>query len=735
MLSLGLVLGLAVGGLGAIVGALPAGATAVSSVSFTGASQSENVVTNWTIGFTASGALASSSTVTVTFDSNFTVPVTPVVTVGAGFAHCSATAATASHVVTVTLHNFGGTCALASGTPATLTIDGIANPVAAAYANTNFSVATSADTTAVHPASNVVILAVVSGVTFVGSSQASNASGTTWTIGFTTGANGALSSGNIIVVTFAAGFAIPLSPVVTLNSGFVGCTTPTNGNTSGETVTITLTGGGCSVGNNTAVSLSILGITNPGGGSYAASLFTVRTTGDPTLVSPANPVAIGISSDGSGTMTVAPTSAGAGSTTDTLVFTYTAATGGLNSGAITVAVPSGWSVPSTTVGAAGYTTATCGFVSIVGASIQVSGVTLAGGTSCTITYGSKAGGGPGATAPSTPQTSTFTTAEQSTATGTLTTLAVSPQVAVGGTPLPIQIFGADPVGTAIAISQAEFPNPGSAGAVVLARSDFFSDALAGGPLAAAVGGPLLITPGASINAALDARVLTEIQRVLTPGGTVYVLGGILALSPNIDATLTAQGFVVIREAGNDLYQTAYDIALAMGSPSTIIEATGLNFFDALSAVPAAIQQHAAILLTNGNTQAFVTGIYIVGHPGITRYAVGGPLAAYGADPGAIPVYGQDLYATSNAVAATFFAGATIFGAATAATFTDALGGGVFMATGGRMGALLLVNPSAPLPSEILPYLNSLAIGTQGYVFGGPLAVDGTDLTALQQAVG
>ena len=73
--------------------------------------------------------------------------------------------------------------------------------------------------------------------------------------------------------------------------------------------------------------------------------------------------------------------------------------------------------------------------------------------------------------------------------------------------------------------------------------------------------------------------------------------------------------------------------------------------------------------------------------------------------------------------------------ATAANFPDALGGGVFMATGGRMGPILLVNPSTPLPPEILPYLASLAVGTQSYVFGGPLAVSAAVLAALQAAIG
>ena len=58
-----------------------------------------------------------------------------------------------------------------------------------------------------------------------------------------------------------------------------------------------------------------------------------------------------------------------------------------------------------------------------------------------------------------------------------------------------------------------------------------------------------------------------------------------------------------------------------------------------------------------------------------------------------------------------------------------------MATGGRMGPLLLVNPSTPLPPEITPYLATLSVGTQGYVFGGSLAVGADVLAALQAAVG
>jgi hypothetical protein len=295
--------------------------------------------------------------------------------------------------------------------------------------------------------------------------------------------------------------------------------------------------------------------------------------------------------------------------------------------------------------------------------------------------------------------------------------------------LPVQrISGSDAIGTAIAVSQAEFPAAGSAGAVVLARSDFFSDALAGGPLAAKEGGPLLITPGASLATSLDPRVQAEITRVLPPGGTVFILGGDLALSSTIDGDLQALGYRTQRIAGSDQYATAVAIAQQLGNPTTIFEATGLTFPDALSAVPAAIETGGAILLTQGNVQSPTTAAYLATHPGDTRYAIGGPLAAFGADPGATPVYGTDLFATSAAVASTFFATASSFGAATGLNFPDALAGGVFMGTPGRLGPVLLVEPAAPLPPSIASYLDTDTQLTHGYLFGGPLAV-GDDVAA------
>jgi len=295
------------------------------------------------------------------------------------------------------------------------------------------------------------------------------------------------------------------------------------------------------------------------------------------------------------------------------------------------------------------------------------------------------------------------------------------------TPLT-RIFGQDAIGTSLAISQAMFADS-SATAVVLARSDHFADALAGGPLAAAKSGPLLITPGAGISADLDQRVLAEIRRILPPGRTVYVLGGKLALSSEIDRALQGLGYVVVRVAGPNQFATAVAIANELGNPTTVFEATGSSFPDALSAVPAAIQAHGAILLTQDNTQAPETAAYLAAHPPVTRYAIGGPLAAAGADPLAVPVYGQDLFSTSAVVANAFFPNASTIGVATGLDFPDALSGGVFMGAPGHVGPMVLVLPSSPIPASIVAYLTRNAGTTLSYLFGGPLAV-GDDVASF-----
>src|SRR4029453_12706929 len=103
--------------------------------------------------------------------------------------------------------------------------------------------------------------------------------------------------------------------------------------------------------------------------------------------------------------------------------------GGMINGAVTVAVPTGWSAPSTTGTAAGFTTASTGTVSVAAQTITVSSLTLAGGATMTITYGATGSGGPGATATSSTGAQTWQGQQKSKSGGPLANLS-SPSITV-----------------------------------------------------------------------------------------------------------------------------------------------------------------------------------------------------------------------------------------------------------------------------------------------------------------
>jgi ell wall binding domain 2 (CWB2) len=294
------------------------------------------------------------------------------------------------------------------------------------------------------------------------------------------------------------------------------------------------------------------------------------------------------------------------------------------------------------------------------------------------------------------------------------------------TATPTRVSGAYRQATAVAVSQTAFPTAGSASAVVLARADDFADALAGGPLAAAKHAPLLLTSSGS----LDAVTAAEIQRVLPKGGTVYLLGGTAAISDAVATAITALGDVPTRIAGTDRYGTAVAIAGAMGNPTTVFEASGVNFPDALSAVPAAVANHGAILLTDGSAPAAVTTAYLTAHA-TTRYAIGGPAAF--ADPSAIGIAGANRYVTSDAVALAFFPDTTGVSVASAATFPDALAAGPVAGAANR--PVLLVPPSGALPEPVTSYLTTHAATiTAVQAFGGTSALAAAVLTELSTAL-
>jgi len=291
-----------------------------------------------------------------------------------------------------------------------------------------------------------------------------------------------------------------------------------------------------------------------------------------------------------------------------------------------------------------------------------------------------------------------------------------------GARIPVsRVAGSDRIGTSVAVSKLAFPIGGTAGAVVLARSDAFPDALTGGPLAAHFHGPVLLTTPT----ALSAETSAELLRVLPTGKTVYLLGGPFALGPAVESAVQNLGYQVVRIAGSTRYATAAAIAQTLGNPRTIFEATGLNYPDALAGVPAAIITSAAILLTAGSVQAPETAQYLAAHLPGTRYALGGQAGA--ADPTAIRIAGSDRFATAIDVDARFFPSPTIIGVAGGAAFADGLAAGPYL--GASSGPLVLVPSSGEPPAEVDSYLSGVAASVKtGYLFGGTLAV-GTDTQA------
>ncbi|MGI9016813.1 MAG: trypsin-like serine protease [Euzebya sp.] len=162
----------------------------------------------------------------------------------------------------------------------------------------------------------------------------------------------------------------------------------------------------------------------------------------------------------------------------------------------------------------------------------------------------------------------------------------------------------DPITQAVDLSRLAFPFDQSSLNGVVGRVDDFADALAGSALAYGVA-PLLFTETAS----LAPQVAEELTRTVIPGGTVYLLGGEAALSPQVAADIAALGFETVRLAGDTREGTAAAVAAEILSLfgtdqpplNTVILATANNWPDAVAAGQIASWFGVPILLTAPNS--------------------------------------------------------------------------------------------------------------------------------------
>ncbi len=118
--------------------------------------------------------------------------------------------------------------------------------------------------------------------------------------------------------------------------------------------------------------------------------------------------------------------------------------------------------------------------------------------------------------------------------------------------VPVDL-GRDRQRVSLAISQLRFRDRTATRGIV-ARGDDFADSLAGAPLLR--DGPLIHTVGG----VLTTDGLTELQRALPAGATVYILGGEAAVSKDVVARLEGAGFTPIRLSGPSRVETSVAIA-------------------------------------------------------------------------------------------------------------------------------------------------------------------------------
>ena len=281
--------------------------------------------------------------------------------------------------------------------------------------------------------------------------------------------------------------------------------------------------------------------------------------------------------------------------------------------------------------------------------------------------------------------------------------------------------GASRYETAADISAGRFP-PGVPVAFV-ATGENFPDALAGGPAAADLGGPVLLVQQDQIPPA----TATELQR-LQPG-RIVVVGGPTAVSDQVEAALgsyTSGG--VSREAGGTRYGTAAAVSAATfpPGPADVFIATGQGFPDALSGAAAAGAAKAPILLVAATSVPTETAqelgrlhpgeITILGGTAAVSASVEQQLHSYA--PTVRRISGPDRFATSAAIAQASFAQTPHAYLATGLGFADALAGGPVAAE--ESSPMLLVQSDC-VPLAVGDELNALAPGGIT-VLGGTSAV-------------
>lgn len=314
------------------------------------------------------------------------------------------------------------------------------------------------------------------------------------------------------------------------------------------------------------------------------------------------------------------------------------------------------------------------------------------------------------------------------------------------TPESSRTYGTDRYQTAIETSKAYFDSATSA---VICTGRNFPDALTAAPFAKALKAPLLLVPGDSVPAGLEA----ELDRLGVTN--VWIVGGEGVVSPAVETQLSA-GRSHQRIAGVDRYETAKKVAEHLYDVTTmskslpwsgwVFVARGDAFPDALAVAPVAAAINAPILLTRTGslpqpTIDALTNIecdwpVVLGGSDVVSDAVKD--AVYNiahTEHGATEIdrwQGADRYATAVDIVKKGlkhnWLDLDTLGIATGANFPDALGGGAALA---NYGSPLLLVKTGEVPASVVTFLDErpYEVGRVD-IFGGSDVVNDSVSTAL-----
>lgn len=284
-------------------------------------------------------------------------------------------------------------------------------------------------------------------------------------------------------------------------------------------------------------------------------------------------------------------------------------------------------------------------------------------------------------------------------------------VATGGSATVTRIAGPDRVETAIALSADRFGD-GGATAAVLASSADFPDAIAAGPLATEMGGPVLLTGSDG----LDPRVETELVRALPPGSDVFILGGTGALNASVTTDVSQAGFHPRRISGANRFETAVAVADELTFHQLVVIADGRGFRESLIAASAAAALGGVVVLTDGATLPPATDDFLA-HDSTRHLAIG--IAALAA-PGAERITASSAAELSVKVLDRLLPDVRIVGVASMGTFADALAGAPHLAA---MNGGLLLTGGEELSPEVAAELAARRDDVREVVlFGGTGAI-------------